>query len=69
MSGRLLPSHRAAILTQLRIALQLLEQTAEDRSCFTCSSLKGTLCREWQAEVPSDERERGCEKWQEKPPF
>lgn len=57
-------------MTQLRIALSLLEQTRPDRSCYTCDSLRvGTFCKTWQAEVPEDAREAGCEKWVEKIPF
>ena len=53
-------TNNAIALIQARSTIAAL---AEDSKCNACFYMKGMLCEKWQAEVPADWRERGCDEF------
>lgn len=71
-SERLTRTELDRYLAALDDLVRVLERVKPDRSCFTCEHaavvMNGSLkCGRWDAEIPNDAREAGCEEHADAP--
>lgn len=67
----LTPSRKQSMAATLREALTIIEQLPESRTCRLCDRFTeaGSYCAYWNAEVPAEAIEAGCDEFDEGVPF
>lgn len=65
----LTPSEHKLMVSQLEETLSTLKMMPPKKCCLNCDEYNKGHCNQWQAQVPEDKREEGCDQWQERLPF
>lgn len=61
-TGEILGAVEDLCITIIELALKAVP---DDRSCHTCDFLHGSMCRNYDSEIPTEFLEKGCEEWQD----
>lgn len=68
-SQALTPAQRDRQVAALQKAIEVVQSMPVIRPCEQCEHFDQGLCHVWKAQVPTEARAAGCDKWEEGIPF